>query len=61
MNNPMTYKTGDQVQRNESRPTTAATVLSVADGMDGQILELEYIEGGTGFWPADSVQPLPTP
>ncbi len=61
MNNPMTYKTGDQVQRIENRSETTATVLSVADGMDGQILELEYIEGGTGFWPADSVQPLPTP
>ena len=61
MNNPMTYKTGDQVQRIENRSETNATVISVAEGMDGQTLELEYIEGGTGFWPADSVQPLPTP
>ena len=60
MNNPMIYKIGDQVQRNETRTSINATVLSVADGMDGQIIELQYIEGGTGFWPADSVQPIPT-
>jgi hypothetical protein len=60
MNNPMIYKTGDHVQRIENRSETNATVISVSEGMDGQILALEYIEGGTGFWPADSVQPLPT-
>lgn len=61
MNNPMTYKTGDQVQRIENRSQTTATVISVAEGMDCQILDLQYIEGGTGFWPADCVQPVPTP
>jgi hypothetical protein len=61
MSNQMIYKIGDQVQRIENRSETIATVLSVAEGMDGQILELQYIEGGTGFWPADSVKPIPTP
>jgi hypothetical protein len=61
MKNPMIYKIGDQVQRIEIRTSINATVLSVADGMDGQILELQYIEGGTGFWPADSVEPITTP
>ena len=60
MNNPMIYKAGDQVQRIENRSETTATVLSVAEGLDGQILELQYIEGGTGFWPAESVQQIPT-
>ena len=60
MKNPMIYKIGDQVQRIETRTSINATVLAVADGMDGQILELQYIEGGTGFWPAESVQQIPT-
>jgi len=61
MKNPMIYKLHDQVSRIEKRNETLATVISVADGLDGQILELEYIEGGTGFWSAESVLPIPTP
>ena len=52
----MTYKTGDRVNRIEVRPTVAAVVLNTQDGPEGQVLELAYVEGGTGWWPADAVQ-----
>jgi hypothetical protein len=53
----MTYATGDNVKRLEDRPQVGAVVLAVEDGMDGQVLELSYDEGGTGWWPADAVEP----
>ena len=53
----MTYATGDNVKRLEDRPQVGAVVLAVDDGMDGQMLELSYDEGGTGWWPADAVEP----
>jgi hypothetical protein len=53
----MTYATGDNVKRLEDRPQVGAVVLAVEDGMDGQVLELSYDEGGTGWWPADAVKP----
>ena len=54
----MTYKTGDRVNRIEVRPVVGAVVLNVQDGPDGQVLELAYAEGGTGWWPADAIKPL---
>ena len=53
----MNYSTGDNVKRIEARPQVAAVVLTVADGWDGQLLELAYEEGGSGWWPADAVEP----
>jgi hypothetical protein len=53
----MTYSTGDNVKRLEDRPQVAAVVIAAEDGMDGQMLELSYDEGGTGWWPADAVVP----
>lgn len=53
----MNYATGDNVIRLEDRPQVAAVVLAVEDGMDGQLLELAYAEGGTGWWPSDAVAP----
>lgn len=51
------YKIGDRVQRIEQRDVTAATVITVQTvGDDDIILELQYDEGGTGWWPATSVR-----
>jgi hypothetical protein len=52
----MTYTTGQKVKRLEDRPEVGAVVLAVEDGMDGQVLELSYDEGGTGWWPASAVE-----
>jgi hypothetical protein len=53
----MTYTIGQRVNRIEDRPEVGAVVLAVQDGMDGQVLELAYDEGGTGWWPASAVEP----
>lgn len=55
-----TYQIGDRVERIEDRDVTAATVLSVQQTRDEVIVELEYDEGGTGWWPATSIRPLST-
>lgn len=56
-----TYKPGDRVERIEDREETAATVLSVHTVGDQVVLELQYDEGGTGWWPVESVRPLAPP
>ena len=53
----MTYATGDRVRRLEARPEVGAVVLTAEDGWEGQILELSYDEGGTGWWPSSAVEP----
>lgn len=53
----MAYAVGDRVKRLEARPQVGAVVLAVEDGMEEQILELSYDEGGTGWWPASAVEP----
>ena len=53
----MTYATGDRVRRLEARPEVGAVVLSAEDGWEGQVLELSYDEGGTGWWPSSAVEP----
>jgi hypothetical protein len=53
----MNYTIGQKVKRIEDRPQVAAVVIAVEDGPDGQLLELAYDEGGTGWWPASAVEP----
>lgn len=52
----MNYLPGQLVNRIEDREYVAAVVLAVENGPFGPILELGYIEGGTGWWPADCVE-----
>jgi hypothetical protein len=52
----MNYTPGQKVKRLENRPQVGAVVLAVEDGMDGQVLELSYEEGGSGWWPASAVE-----
>lgn len=54
----MEYKVGDRVERIEDREVTAATIISIQTVRDDTILELQYDEGGTGWWPTSSVRPL---
>ncbi len=51
----MNYTKGDRVNRIEECPITGAVVLAVVDGMDEQVMELSYDEGGTGWWPSSAV------
>jgi hypothetical protein len=51
----MTFSIGDNVQRIEDRPEVAAVVVATVIGSDYQVLELAYIEGGSGWWPANAV------
>ena len=57
MTSTMNYTIGQKVMRIEDRPQVAAVVIAVEDGPDGQLLELAYDEGGTGWWPASAVEP----
>ena len=52
----MNYTPGQLVNRIEDREHVSAVVLTVEDGPWGQILELGYTEGGSGWWPARSVE-----
>jgi hypothetical protein len=53
----MTYTPGQLVNRIEARENVAAIVLTVEAGPFGQVLELGYTEGGSGWWPASCVEP----
>ena len=52
----MIYTPGQLVNRIEDREEVAAVVLTVRDTALGEILELGYTEGGSGWWPAESVE-----
>lgn len=53
----MNYSVGDHVRRVEGRLQVSAVVIAVEQGLDEQLLELSYEEGGTGWWPACAVEP----
>ena len=52
----MSFQTGATVERIEDRPQVLATVLQVVEGPMGAIAELSYEEGGSGWWPVDSLR-----
>lgn len=58
MDNPIEYKVGDRVDRIENREVTAATIISIEQVGQDIILEIQYDEGGSGWWPATAVKPL---
>jgi len=47
----MNFNVGDRVNRVEDREVTGGTVLQ----LDGENVEIEYDEGGTGWWPVSSL------
>lgn len=57
----MSFAVGDQVERLEQRAQVGAVVLAVVEDWHGQWLELAYVEGGTGWWPASCVKRVEAP
>lgn len=52
-------KVGDRVDRIENREVTGATVLSIIERDDGNVIEIAYDEGGSsGWWPESSLRPI---
>lgn len=54
---PTTYKVGDRVDRIEDREQTGATIISIVESGDMTSIELQYDEGGTGWWPENCIKP----
>jgi hypothetical protein len=52
------FKVGDRVERIEDRAVTGATILSIVARETENIFELQYDEGGTGWWPESSIRAL---
>lgn len=53
------FTVGQKVRRIEDREVTGATVLSIQESTDeryGPVYELEYDEGGTGWWPESTIE-----
>lgn len=51
----MKFKIGDRVRRLEERDVVTATVIAAEDGMI-RVYELQYDEGGTGWWPENTIE-----
>lgn len=57
----MDYKVGDRVRRIEDREVVGATILQVVEmGDGGWSVELQYDEGGTGWWPVSCIEHEPS-
>ena len=57
---PTTYQVGDRVERIEDRPIVAATIITIQEIDSTTIVELQYDEGGTGWWPVSCIRPIQT-
>lgn len=56
----MTFTIGQRVNRIEDRAITGATVITIQDETGGGVFyEIAYDEGGSGWWPEDSLTPGP--
>lgn len=59
-----TYHIGQRVDRIEDREITGATIISIQDETDPidnvAHLELQYDEGGSGWWTSSCVKPIIT-
>lgn len=54
------YNIGDRVDRIEDREITGATIISIQVTDDHIIVELQYDEGGSGWWPVSAIKPITT-
>lgn len=50
---------GDRVERVEDREIVGATIITIIVNEDENQIEIEYDEGGTGWWPESCLRPLP--
>jgi hypothetical protein len=57
---PSIFNVGDRVERIEDREIVGATVLTIVIaseyGNQENSIEIEYDEGGTGWWPESSLR-----
>lgn len=60
MSSTQKYQIGDRVDRIEDRAVTGATVITVIERDDDDMIEIQYDEGGSGWWPASSLRPITT-
>jgi hypothetical protein len=52
----MDFKVGDRVERIENREIVGATILSIQQINETEtIVELQYDEGGSGWWPINCI------
>lgn len=49
---------GDRVDRIEDRDVTGATIISIQGEGEYASVELEYDEGGYGWWPMRCIQKI---
>jgi len=54
---PTSYKVGDKVERIEDREVIGATIIKIVEQEEGVFMELEYDEGGSGWWPEGCIRP----
>lgn len=52
------YNVGDRVDRIEDREVTGATVITVQNIGDEIVVEIQYDEGGSGWWPTSAIKPI---
>ena len=59
MSSSTNYNVGDRVERIENREVVGATIISIKEHEDGEIsVELQYDEGGSGWWPTTAIRPI---
>jgi hypothetical protein len=51
----MPFQVGDRVNRIEDREVTGAVVITVVIRPDGNVYEIQYDEGGSGWWPESAL------
>ncbi len=56
----MQFQIGQQVKRIENASQVEATILQIVTALDENIAEISYIEGGSGWWPVDCLEPIET-
>ena len=58
------YNIGERVDRIEDREVTGATIIAIQETINETInetiVELQYDEGGSGWWPTTSIKPIGT-
>lgn len=50
------FKVGDRVDRIEDREVTGATIIAIVEGVEYISVELQYDEGGSGWWPIECIR-----
>jgi hypothetical protein len=54
------FTVGQRVDRIENREVTGATIMAIKTFRNRVSVELQYDEGGTGWWPISCIKPIET-